>query len=55
VEFIGSLGKASGYLLDISVRFLAALWLTETPIQWVPGDLFLGVKRPRSEADHSLP
>jgi hypothetical protein len=25
------------------------------PIQWVPGALFLGVKRPVREADHSLP
>jgi hypothetical protein len=24
-------------------------------IQWVPGDLSLGVKWPRSEADHSPP
>jgi hypothetical protein len=26
-----------------------------SPIQWVPGDLFLGVKRPGREADHSSP
>jgi hypothetical protein len=25
------------------------------PIQWVPGALFLGVKRPRRETDHSSP
>jgi hypothetical protein len=25
------------------------------PIIWVPGALFLGVKRPEREADHSLP
>jgi hypothetical protein len=29
--------------------------LTQTPIQWVPGALFLGVKRQGGEADHSLP
>jgi hypothetical protein len=28
---------------------------TQLPIQWVPGALSLGVKRPRREADHSLP
>jgi hypothetical protein len=44
------------------VRFLAgagnfslrpALRPTQTPIQWVPGALSLGVKRPGREADHS--
>jgi hypothetical protein len=28
---------------------------TQPPIQWVPGDLSLGVKRPGREADHSPP
>jgi hypothetical protein len=28
---------------------------TQPPIQWVPGTLSLGVKRPRREADHSPP
>jgi hypothetical protein len=32
-----------------------ALGPTQPPIQWVPGDLALGVKRPGREADHSLP
>jgi hypothetical protein len=32
-----------------------ALGPTQPPIQWVPGDLFLGVKRPGREADHSPP
>jgi hypothetical protein len=27
----------------------------QPPIQWVPGDLSLGVKRPGREADHSPP
>jgi hypothetical protein len=27
----------------------------QPPIQWVPGALSLGVKRPGSEADHTLP
>jgi hypothetical protein len=32
-----------------------ALGPTQPPIQWVPGALSLGVKRPGREADHSLP
>jgi hypothetical protein len=31
----------------------AALGPTQPPIQWAPGALSLGVKRPRCEADHS--
>jgi hypothetical protein len=30
-----------------------ALGPTQPPIQWVPGVLFLGIKRPGCEADHS--
>jgi hypothetical protein len=30
-----------------------ALELTQPPIQWVSGDLSLGIKRPVREADHS--
>jgi len=29
-----------------------ALGTTQPPIQWVPGDLSLGVKRPGRESDH---
>jgi hypothetical protein len=32
-----------------------ALWPTQPPIQWVPGALSLGEKRPAREADHSPP
>jgi hypothetical protein len=32
-----------------------ALGPTQPPIQWVSGALFLGVKRPGREADHSTP
>jgi hypothetical protein len=32
-----------------------ALWPTQPLIQWVPGALSLGVKRPGGEADHSHP
>jgi len=28
---------------------------TQPPIQWVPGDLSLGVKQPGCKADHSPP
>jgi len=28
---------------------------TQPPIQWIPGALSLGVKRPGREADHSHP
>jgi hypothetical protein len=33
----------------------AALGPAQPPIQWVPGALSLGVKRPGRETDHSLP
>jgi hypothetical protein len=64
-------GRAMGYGLadrGFRVRFPAgfgffffttvsrtALGATQPPIQWVPGALFLGVKRPGREADHSPP
>jgi hypothetical protein len=32
-----------------------ALGPTQPPMQWVPGALSLGVKRPGREADHSTP
>jgi hypothetical protein len=32
-----------------------ALGPTQPPIQWVSGDLSLGIKRPGREADYSLP
>jgi hypothetical protein len=32
-----------------------ALGPTQSPIQWVPGALSLGVKRPGREADHARP
>jgi hypothetical protein len=32
-----------------------ALGPTQSPIQWVPGALFLGIKRQGREADHSPP
>jgi hypothetical protein len=41
------------FLFTIASR--PALGPTQPPIQWVPGALSLGVKRPGREADHSPP
>jgi hypothetical protein len=38
-----------------TIAFRTALGPTKSPIQWVPGALSLGVKRPGCEADHSPP
>jgi hypothetical protein len=39
--------------LGIFLFTIAPLGPTQPPIQWVPGALSLGVKRPGHEADHS--
>jgi hypothetical protein len=55
---IGVLGFDSRRGLGIFLFTTAsrtALWPTQPPIQWVPGDLYLGVKRLGREADHSPP
>jgi hypothetical protein len=41
------------FLLTTASR--TALGPAQPPIQWVPGALSLGVKRPGREADHSPP
>jgi hypothetical protein len=55
---IGVLGfdsrRGLGIFLFTTVSTVA-LGPAQPPIQWVPGSLFLGVKRPGREADHSLP
>jgi hypothetical protein len=64
----GSVGMATGYSLGgrgsipgkgkISLHSTASrlvLGPTQSPIQWIPGVLFPGVKRPGREADHSPP
>jgi hypothetical protein len=38
-----------------TTAFRTVLGSTQPPIQWVPGNLSLGVKQPRREADHSPP
>jgi hypothetical protein len=60
-----SVGTATGYgrgstpgrvrIFLFSVLPRPALRSTQPPIQWVPGTIFLGVKRPGREVDHSPP
>jgi hypothetical protein len=63
-----SVGIENGYGLDsrgsipgrgkisvLSTATIPALGPTQPPIQWIPGALSLGVKRPGREADHSPP
>jgi len=55
---IGVLGFDSWWGLGVFLFITAsrtALEPTQPPTQWVPGALFLGVKRPGREADHSPP
>jgi hypothetical protein len=55
---IGVLGFDSRQGLGIFLFTTAsrtALRPTQPPIQWVPGSLSLGLKRPWREADHSPP
>jgi hypothetical protein len=42
-------------LLEPTLVFDPALGPTQPPIHWAPGALFLGVKRPGREVDHSPP
>jgi hypothetical protein len=46
-------GTVKNFLFSTSFR--PALGFTHPPIQWVPGVLSPGVKRPGREADHSPP
>jgi hypothetical protein len=44
-----------GKLSLFSTASSPALRPTQTPIQWTPGALYTGIKRPEREADHSPP
>jgi hypothetical protein len=48
---VPSPGEVKKYFFSAVSR--PALELTQPPIQWVAGDLSLGIKRPVREADHS--
>jgi hypothetical protein len=48
VRFLAGLG-----IFFFTTVFRTAVGPTQPPIQWVPGALPLGVKRPGREADHS--
>jgi hypothetical protein len=55
---IGVLGFDSRRGMGIFLFTIASrtdLGPTQPPIQWIPGVLSLGVKRPGREADHSPP
>jgi hypothetical protein len=46
-------GRIENFLISTSSR--PVLGPTQPSLQWVPGALFLGVKRPGREPDHSPP
>jgi hypothetical protein len=47
--------RVKKYTFLLSTLFRSALGSTQPPIQWVPGALSPGVKRPGREVDHSHP
>jgi hypothetical protein len=48
-----SLSTNTGKIVLLSTSSIPVLGFTQPPIQWVPRDLYPGVKRPGREADHS--
>jgi hypothetical protein len=50
-----SLNLGGGKNFHFSMSSRPVLGPTQLPIQWVPGALYLGVKRPGREADQSPP
>jgi hypothetical protein len=53
-SYSGFYGSALGIFL-FTTASRTALGPTQPPVQWVPRAIFLGVKRPGREADHSPP
>jgi hypothetical protein len=53
--FTLTLSSILSYLFIFLPLFIPALGPTQPPMQWVPGALSLGVKRPGREADRSPP
>jgi len=50
-----SYSTATTLPLPFTILSITALDPTQPPVQWVPGALFLRVKRPERGADHSPP
>jgi hypothetical protein len=48
-------GRSRGKVFLFSTSSRSSLGSTQSPIQWVPGALSPGVKRPGREADRPLP
>jgi hypothetical protein len=55
IRMIGSSSPGSGWEFFSSPPDPNRSWAHPAPVQWVPGAIFLGVKRPGSKADHSPP
>jgi hypothetical protein len=47
--------QGQGFFLFATAVFIPALGPTQSHIQWVPGALRVGVKRPGREANHTIP
>jgi hypothetical protein len=50
-----SLLAGRGKIFLLSIVFRPPLGPTKPPIQWIPKSVFLGIKRPGRETDHSSP
>jgi hypothetical protein len=55
IAFLGFDSRRGLGIFLFTTASRTALEPTQPPIQWVPGALSLGEKRPRREADHSPP
>jgi hypothetical protein len=55
IEVLGLDSRRGQGIFLFTTASRTALELSQPRIQWVPGDLSLGVKRPGREADHSPP